>query len=62
MRNEEWLAFGNRKKKKKQRRFGKLTVEINSRLTEDSIGKEWNLEDWNDKIQTYRTEMKNGET
>ena len=61
MRNKEWLAFG-KKKKKKQRLFGKLTVEINSRLTEDLIGKEWNLEDWNNKTQTYRTEMKNGET
>ena len=31
-------------------------------LTDDWIEKDWNLEDWNDKMQTYRTEMKNCET
>ena len=38
-----------------------LMVETNSTLKENFIGKRWNLEDWNDKIQIYRTEMKNGE-
>ena len=37
-------------------------AEINSKLTKDLIGKKWILEGWIDKIQTYRTEMKNGET
>jgi len=40
----------------------KLTAETNSTLTEDLIGKGWKLKDWIDKIQIYRTEMKNCET
>ena len=31
-------------------------------LTEDWIEENWNLEDWNNKIQTFRTKMKSGET
>ena len=37
-------------------------TETNSILTKDLIRREWNLDDWNDKTQNYRTEMKNGET
>ena len=29
---------------------------------EDWIEENWNLDDWNDKIKTYRIEMKSGET
>ena len=31
-------------------------------LMEDWIEENWNLEDWNDRIETYRTEMKSCET
>ena len=31
-------------------------------LMEDWIEKDWNLEGWNDKMQIYKTEMKNFET
>ena len=29
-----------------------VMVETNDMLTKDLIGKEWNLEDWNEKTQT----------
>ena len=35
---------------------------INRTLTDDSIKNEWNLENWNDITQTYKTKMKNCET
>ena len=31
-------------------------------LMEDWIKENWNLNDWNDKMQTYRTEIKSDET
>ena len=32
-------------------------------LTEDWIEDDWNLKkDWNDKMQTYRTKIKSGES
>ena len=30
----------------------------NGTLTKDSIGNEWNLDNYNYKTQTYKTEMK----
>ena len=36
--------------------------EANRLLTNDLIEKKWNLEDWNDKNQTWKTEMKSCET
>lgn len=32
-------------------------VKTNSTLTDDLIEKEWNLNDWKDKIQTYRIDI-----
>ena len=37
-------------------------VETNDTLTDDLIRKKWNLEDWNNKIQIYKTKMKNDKT
>ena len=37
-------------------------VETNGTLTENLIEKKWNLENWNDKSQNYKTEMKNSKT
>ena len=31
-------------------------------LTEDWIKENWNLDDWNDRIENYSTEMKNCES
>ena len=41
-----------KKKKSKRRRFGHLTEKDNWVLTEDYIDKNWNLEDWNNKIES----------
>ena len=50
-----------KKKKKKGVVLGVQSVATNWVVTEPWINKNWKLEDWIDKIESERTEMKNGE-
>ena len=49
-----------KKKKKNQNNIvlAQLTAAPNWVLTESCIDKNWKLENWNDKTESYRTEMK----
>ena len=51
-----------KKIKEKGRRFGGCNGSTNKFVIEPWIDKNWNLEDWIDKIESYRTEMKKCES
>ena len=56
-----FFFFFSNLKKKKGVVSGVLSVATNWVVTEPWINKNWKLQDWIDKIESERTEMKNGE-
>ena len=56
------IFFNYQKKKKKNQNQNQNTSLDNWGLTEYQINNNWKLEDWNDKTESLRTEMKKTES